>query len=166
MLSNLRFTRLVTPLLLGAACLVLSPALPAHAEAAAAPAADGQKQSGTHHRMSLEERIAKLHDALQLTSAKEAAWAPVAQAIRDGDAEVKAAKAERKSHYPDMSAIDNIVTYHKGTLALADAEDKLLAAFQPLYEQFPDAQKKLADTAIADFVQPHRHKGPFKPKES
>ncbi len=162
--ANILRFRHALPLILGFCCLsatglTVSPAYADPAAAAATPdTGDDAPQPARRHGLSLDQKLTKLHDALQITAAEEAGWASVAGAIREGAAEVRAAKLDRKAHYSDMTALANIETYHKVSLAMADSEVKLLAAFKPLYASFPAAQQKLADGAVADFLQPYHRK--------
>jgi hypothetical protein len=142
--------------------VAVAPARAADAAPAAASAssnsADDADQAPRARGLDLDARIAKLRDTLQITSAEDGKWQSVADAIRDGETEIRAALKERKAHYPAMTATANIESYQKVTVAHADAEAKLLSAFEPLYETMPDSQKKIADAAVSDYLQPHRRK--------
>jgi len=100
----------------------------------------------------VEQRIGSLHEKLKITIAQEAAWANVAQVMRDNSAAIEKLVAAKKAKTPaDMTAMDDLVTYQAFAQAHVDGLQKLTSSFRTLYEAMPDAQKKVADQAFRDF---------------
>jgi hypothetical protein len=100
----------------------------------------------------VEQRIGSLHEKLMITSAQEAAWANVAQVMRDNSTAIEKLVAAKKGKTPEnMTAVDDLVTYQAFAQAHVDGLQKLTASFMTLYEAMPDAQKKVADQTFRDF---------------
>jgi len=125
---------------------------PLSAQTAATPPAVASDAAGARTE-TVEQRIVDMHQKLMITTPQEAAWASVAQVMRDNStamekliaANNKAKKAE------DMTALDDLMTYQSFAQAHLDGLQKLTASFTTLYEAMPDAQKKVADQAFRDF---------------
>jgi len=135
--------------------LVSSLALATSASADTMPAAQSKPLATTHASMPMgqhvEARIKTLHDKLNITSDQEEAWANVASAMRDNETAFKAMIDEREKGSANMTAVDDLASYQKLMQAHADNAQKVLDAFQPLYESMSDAQKKNADAVFGDF---------------
>lgn len=93
----------------------------------------------------IEARIKSLHDQLKITAAEEPKWSAVADAMRDNEKAVAALVAERAKKSKTMTAIDNLRSYQAIAKAHLNGIEKLLPAFEALYAEMPDTQKKLAD---------------------
>jgi hypothetical protein len=125
---------------------------PLSAQTAATPPAVASDAAGARTE-TVEQRIVDMHQKLMITTPQEAAWASVAQVMRDNStamekliaANNKAKKAE------DMTALDDLMTYQSFAQAHLDGLQKLTASFTTLYEAMPDAQKKVADQTFRDF---------------
>ncbi|GGD50614.1 Spy/CpxP family protein refolding chaperone [Caballeronia grimmiae] len=114
---------------------------PAVQKAASAPA-------GSKREARVEERIAKLHADLKITSAQEAQWAPFADAMRDNARAMSDLYRQRIAQRDSMSALDNMKQYQQITQANADGTKRLVDAFEPLYTSLSPEQRKLADTSF------------------
>ncbi len=115
-----------------------------------APArADDQAQTPAtkpvHHRMDVEGYIKAQHDALHITQAEEQLWGAVAQIIRDNAKAESALYKERHAKSKSMNAIDDLHSYAAIFQARADAINKMIPAFEALYNAMSPDQKKLAD---------------------
>lgn len=108
-----------------------------------------------------EDRIATLHNKLQITDAQTAAWETVAQVMRTNEAEISQLIYERHENPQSMSAIDDLNSYVAITQAHADASKRLLAAFQPLYSAMSPKQMKEADNVFGVF-EGHPNRKPTK----
>lgn len=105
---------------------------------------------GTHDRNMasrppVEARISDLHTRLQITSAQESLWQPVAQIMRDNATRTQSllkARADGASH---MSAVDDLRSYGQIAEAHADGIKTLTPAFEALYNSMSDVQKRNAD---------------------
>jgi protein CpxP len=109
--------------------------------AAAAPAAP----SNDPVQQRVEARIKQLHSQLHITAAEEPQWQQFAQTMRDNAREIDEAAMQRSQQYPTMTAVQNLQSYE--TLAESHAQhlQKLVPAFQSLYDAMSAEQKKTAD---------------------
>jgi protein CpxP len=140
------------PALLGATLLgttfLTSPVL---AQTAATPA-PAVSDATSAKAETLEQRISTLHDKLMITPGEEAAWASVAQVMRDNSAAIEKLVTAKKAKTPEnMTALDDLVTYQAFAQAHVDGLQKLTSTFKTLYDAMPDAQKKVADETFRDF---------------
>jgi len=141
--------------------LLLSPALAQTPAGADTPPAEAStsKHNGhhRHHRHAtkmetVEDRIARLHTALKITPEQDAAWAPVAQAMRDNAGAMDRLVADATATPPkDMTAVDDLKAYRKFAQAHADGLTTLIKAFETFYATLPADQQKLADDVFEKF---------------
>jgi periplasmic protein CpxP/Spy len=104
----------------------------------------------------VEQHIKELHDQLGITAAQEPQWAEYAQVVRDNAARMEPLFAARRKDVATMTAVDNMRSYAVLAQAHADNMAKLATAFQSLYDNFPDQQKKLADSVFREAYGGHR----------
>ena len=130
----------------------------------AAPAHPGTSAGKTTHRprragpRGVEARIADLHKRLKITADEEAQWKQVADVMRQNAAGIEAAIKERAQNAKTMNAMDNLRSYEKIAKAHEDGMQKLIPAFQTLYDSMPDAQKKNADAVFRSFAERHHRR--------
>jgi hypothetical protein len=93
----------------------------------------------------VETHIKHLHDKLGITSAEEPAWQAVAQAMRQNAEMMRQDYQMRSEKVANMTAIDNMRSYSHMAEQRAQEAQKMLAAFQPLYDQMSPEQKAKAD---------------------
>jgi periplasmic protein CpxP/Spy len=94
----------------------------------------------------VEQRIADLHTALQITPAQDSKWNEVAQAMRENaTAMQKLVAVNRETPPQNMTAVEDLESYQKFAQAHVDGLKNLISSFRALYAAMPDAQKKLAD---------------------
>jgi hypothetical protein len=103
----------------------------------------------------VETRITQLHDQLKITSAQETKWKAVAQVMRDNARSMDALMKKRSQAAAPMSAVDDLKSYREFTEAHAKGLQKLITAFEALYNAMPAAQKKNADQVFAQFQEPN-----------
>jgi hypothetical protein len=104
------------------------------------------------HHETIDERISTLHTRLNITPAEEAAWTPVAQAMRDNHAAMQRMLAARRAEAPhDQTAVEDLRTYERFTQAHVDGLKTLIASFETLYAQMPAAQQATADHVFKTF---------------
>lgn len=96
-------------------------------------------------RVPIETRITSLHTRLQITSAQESLWQPVAQIMRENANTMQTLLHEREAGASHMSAIDDLHAYARIAEAHADGIRKLTPAFESLYNSMSDVQKRNAD---------------------
>jgi hypothetical protein len=141
---------------LAVATLLGVPSLPgpafAQAAAQANPAAPAVADTPEAAAETLDQRIASLHDKLQITANQEELWMPVAQTMRDNSAEIQKLVVAKKAQSPaNMTALDDMMNYQAFAQAHVDGLKRLNATFKRLYNSLPDAQKAVADETFRDF---------------
>ncbi|HWG79766.1 MAG TPA: Spy/CpxP family protein refolding chaperone [Stellaceae bacterium] len=118
----------------------------------------------THKRASrtdrVEARIKQLHDQLKITAAQEPQWNAVAQAMRDDAQAMQSAIAKLRQNRAQATAIDELRGYEEVTETHVAGLQKLIPAFQALYDTMSPEQKKNADAAF--HRQRHRSRTPAK----
>ena len=114
----------------------------------AATVETGASNSRPAHAHDVESRIKTLHNALHITPDQEAAWKNVADAMRENAKAMDELRSQQAKDELTATAPNMINAYGKSTDAHADAIKKFAAAFDPLYEGMPPAQKKTADTVF------------------
>jgi len=96
----------------------------------------------------IEAHLKRLHAQLKITPAEEDQWSAMAQIIRDNEHQISSLLEARRVNAKSMTALDNLRGYQQLMQAHADGVAKLLPAFEQLYNQMPDAQKKVADNVF------------------
>jgi hypothetical protein len=135
----------------GAAFAQPSPATPAGAANNSGPtSSQPQAQMATRAAAAqpdarLEAHIKRLHEKLGITSAEETAWQGLVQAMRQNAESVRQEYAQRTQQMSNMTALDDMRSYASMAQARAAEAQKMLAAFQPLYDQMSPEQKAKAD---------------------
>jgi len=102
----------------------------------------------------VEARIKTLHDQLKITPAQEPQWNAVAETMRNNAQAMQGAIQQRRQNAGTMTAVDDLRSYQAITEAHAQGLQKLVPAFQALYDTMSDEQKKNAD---AIFGRQHHH---------
>lgn len=109
------------------------------------------KHDMKHHQdwsQHVEGRIADLHKKLQITSAQEELWGKVAQTMRDNATAMSDLVQKAQATEQQTSAIEDLQNYQKIAQEHADGAQRLVSAFQPLYDAMSADQKKVADTVF------------------
>jgi periplasmic protein CpxP/Spy len=126
----------------------VAPAQLAQATPPAPPPAATPKKPRRSRADRVEQRIASLHQALQITPDQETQWNAVAQAMRDHAGLMQQA-IEHREQNPAMTAVDDLKAYQGIAEANAQGMQKLVPAFETLYASLSDDQKKEADVLFA-----------------
>lgn len=156
------FTRSVAVAALLGATMLAGPlnaarAAPANAASfqlaqATAPQSQPAANAAATKAETVEQRIASLHTALQITPNEEAKWNSVAHVMRDNAAAMEKLSAEKTAQASQsMTAVDDLKTYEKFARAHVSGLKNLTASFEKLYAAMPDAQKKVADQVFQSF---------------
>ena len=134
--------------LLAVAALLALPAA-ASAQSAQAPATAAPPAAATPTVKSAEERverrIAALHAQLKITPAEQQQRDQFAQVMRDNAREMDQVFTQRAQQYESMNAVQNMQSYEQVAETHAQQLQKLVPAFQNLYNSMPDQQKQIAD---------------------
>jgi hypothetical protein len=121
----------------------------ASAQSAQAPATAAPSTAAMPTLKSAEERverrIAELHAQLQITPAEQQQWDQFAQVMRDNAREMDQVFTQRAQQYESMNAVQNMQSYEHVAETHAQQLQKLVPAFQNLYNSMPDQQKQIAD---------------------
>jgi protein CpxP len=122
--------------------------------AAASPLA-GHPVPGKNAEERVERRIKELHSQLQITPAEEPQWNEFAQVMRENARDMDQAFMQRAQQHPTMNAVQNMQSYEQLSEEHAQRVQKLLPAFQKLYDAMPDAQKRVADQVFRANAEKH-----------
>jgi hypothetical protein len=96
----------------------------------------------------VEARIKRLHDDLKITADQETQWKAVAEAMRDDGKAMQATIAERRQNRATSTAVDDLRSYQKVAETHVQGLQRLIPAFQALYDTMSPDQKKNADTVF------------------
>jgi len=105
----------------------------------------------------VEAHIKQLHTQLKITQAEEKDWQQFADTMRGNARDMQAAMQEREQRYPSMNALQNMESYQKLAETHAEHLQKLVSAFQTLYNALPDEQKKVADQVFKSRTESRQH---------
>jgi periplasmic protein CpxP/Spy len=130
---------------------------------ATAAAASSAEMRAAQHQQRVEERIAYLHSALKITADQEPQWKTFADTMRSNGQNMAELFKQRAESEGQRNALDDMKQYAQIAQAHADDMQKLVTAFEPLYNSFSPEQKKLADTTFRH-GQNEGHKGEAHPK--
>ncbi|MGH7014939.1 MAG: Spy/CpxP family protein refolding chaperone, partial [Stellaceae bacterium] len=128
---------------------------------AAAPAqspAPGAQDHGLSLSRRTDGRIAYMKAALRITPQQEPRWNKVAQALRENAHEADAARASfRAQRGQPQSAVEALQARGRFVALKAKQNDRLLAAFEPLYRSLSPEQKQAADQLLVPHHHHHHH---------
>lgn len=93
----------------------------------------------------VEHRINELHAQLRITPTEQQQWDQFAAVMRENARDMDQAFMQRAQQFPSMNAVQNMESYEQIAEAHAQHLQKLVPAFQNLYNTMPDQQKRLAD---------------------
>ena len=82
----------------------------------------------------VETRIKELHAQIGITQAQAAQWDRFAQVMRDNARDMDRILSERAQQFPSMNAVQDMQSYEQVAEAHAQHLQKLVPAFQSLYE--------------------------------
>ncbi len=106
----------------------------------------------------IEQRIASLKADMQITPDETDTWNAVAAVMRSNAADMEKLAADRRAQSTaDITALDDLLTYQAFAQAHVDGLANLTKTFTVLYNQMPDAQKKVADGVFRGFGRPRAH---------
>ena len=126
------------------------------------PAAPEPVHSDRGAQARVEKRISDLYKQLQITDAQKPQWEQFAQVMRDNAVSMETLYQDRASRLESMSAVENMQSYEKIAEQHAADMQKLLPAFEALYNSLSDRQKTAADRtfrASAERFARHREHG-------
>ena len=159
----MRLIRLSGAAPIAIAALLCAPAAMAQSQSAAAqgttpppPAAEASPPvAGKNAEERVEGRIKELHAQLRITPAEEPQWNEFAQVMRENARDMDQAFLQRAQQFPTMDAVQNMQSYEQIAEEHAKRVQKLVPAFQKLYDAMPDQQKRLADQVFRANAEKH-----------
>jgi hypothetical protein len=125
------------------------------------PAAPMKDAKTGRHEDRVEKRITNLHARLKITPAQEQEWNQFAQVMRDNARQMDQDYQQRSQRVQEMSALDNMQSYAKIAEAHAQDVQKLVPAFETLYNSMSAEQKHTADQVFRSYAERahQRHEG-------
>ena len=105
----------------------------------------GHPAAGKNAKERVEQRIKELYAQLRITPAERPQWDQFAEVMRENARDMDQAWLQRADHFQSMSAVQNMQSYEQIAEEHAQHLQKLVSAFQNLYNAMPDQQKQLAD---------------------
>ena len=148
-------------LALPGAALAQSPPSPGTQVATPPPPANttspmaGHPVAGKNAEERVENRIKELHAQLHITSAEEPQWNQFAGVMRDNAREMDQTLMQRAQQFQAMNAVQNLQSYGQLAEAHAQRVQKLIPAFENLYNAMPEQQKQLADQVFRGNAEKH-----------
>src|SRR5271156_2588794 len=149
--NRLASAALAALLSLPGAALAQSSQVPTPAPQGAAPPAAassplaGHPVAGKNAEERVEHRINELHAQLRITPAERPQWDQFAEVMRENARDLDQAFVQRAEQFQSMNALQNMQSYEQIAEAHAQHLQKLVPAFENLYNTMPDQQKRLAD---------------------
>jgi periplasmic protein CpxP/Spy len=149
--NNFASAAVAALLLLPAAAAAQTSPTPAAATPQAAPSPTasspmaGHPVAGKNAEERVERRIRELHAQLRITPAEQQQWDQFAGVMRENARDMDQLFIQRAQQLDSMSALQNMQSYEQIADAHAQHLQKLVSAFQTLYDAMPDQQKQLAD---------------------
>jgi len=136
--------RFLTPAVL-VVVMGIAPPAPAAPPAAASPPMTPQPVPGKSMEERVENHIKQLYAQLHITPDEQSQWDQFAQVMRDNARDMDRAFVQRAQQYSTMNAVQNMQSYQAIAEAHAQHLQKLVPAFDNLYNAMPEQQKKLTD---------------------
>ncbi|MGH7116727.1 MAG: Spy/CpxP family protein refolding chaperone [Stellaceae bacterium] len=131
---------------------------PATAPPAAATTAPSSPAAGASAEQRVEAHIKELRTELRITAAEQPQWEQFAQVMRQNARDMDQAFMQRAQQYPSMNAVQNMQSYEKIADAHVQHLQKLVPAFQNLYNAMPEQQQHVADQVFRANAQQHQQK--------
>lgn len=142
-----------------ALALAQSAATPAPAPAAPAAVAPGPAADRSAEAR-VEKRIKELHAQLHITAAQSAPWNEFATVMRGNAGAMDAAAAKRFEELPTMNAVQDLKSYEELAEQHVERLQKLIPAFEALYDAMSPQQKQIADRVFRGrTARSHHHRG-------
>jgi periplasmic protein CpxP/Spy len=159
MRTSLLQTVIATTAIIGLSAFAATAAPPAAGDPTATrpPVTSGgqsatKDQPNVRHNMAgkVEQRITDLHARLQITAAQQPQWDQFILVMRDNAQTMDQTFQHRVQTISAMTATENMQSY--ALLASTNAQDvqKLVPAFQALYDTMSESQKRTADQVFRD----------------
>jgi protein CpxP len=116
----------------------------------AQPMTKGQPSSGHDMAAKIEQRITDLHSKLHITPTQQPQWDRFSEVMRENARDTDQTFQHRVQAMASMTAAENMQSYAQVTSEYAQHMQKLVPAFQALYDTMSDNQKRTADQVFRD----------------
>jgi periplasmic protein CpxP/Spy len=116
----------------------------------------GHPVAGKNAAERVEHRITELHAQLRITPAERQQWDQFVEVMRENARDMDQAFIQRAQQFPSMNALQNMQSYEQLAEAHARHLQKLVPAFENLYNAMPDQQKRLADQVFRANAEQHQ----------
>jgi len=159
--NRFAFAAFAALLSLPAAAFAQSAQAPAPAAQQAAPPAAagspmaGHPVAGKSAEERVENRINELHAQLRIMPAEQQQWNQFAEAMRENARDMDQVLMQRSQQFQTMNALQNMQSYEQIAAAHAQHVQKLIPAFENLYNAMPDQQKRVADQVFRENAEKH-----------
>jgi uncharacterized membrane protein YfbV (UPF0208 family) len=110
----------------------------------------GHPVPGKNAEERVERRIKELHAQLRITPTEQPQWDQFAEVMRQNARDMDQAFIQRAQQFETMNAVQNMQSYEQLAEEHAQHVQKLVPAFQALYDAMPDQQKQLADQVFRE----------------
>jgi uncharacterized membrane protein YfbV (UPF0208 family) len=110
----------------------------------------GHPVPGKNAEERVERRIKGLHAQLRITPTEQPQWDQFAEVMRQNARDMDQAFIQRAQQFETMNAVQNMQSYEQLAEEHAQHVQKLVPAFQALYDAMPDQQKQLADQVFRE----------------
>jgi predicted outer membrane protein len=117
-------------------------------QAAASPTSSNAAPGTAEQRV--DEHIRQLHAQLRITPAEQPQWDRFAEIMRQNARAMDQEFAERRQQFPTMNALQNMQSYEKIAEVHAQQLQRLVPAFEKLYNAMPEQQKRLTDQVFRE----------------
>jgi uncharacterized protein YpuA (DUF1002 family) len=124
------------------------------APAATSPMA-GHAVPGNTAEERVERYIKDLHARLQITPAEETQWNQFAEVMRQNARDMDQVFRQRAEQFSSMNAVQNMQSYAQLAEDHAQRVQKLVPAFENLYNAMPEQQKQIADQVFRANAERH-----------
>jgi periplasmic protein CpxP/Spy len=106
----------------------------------------------------VETHITQLRAQLRITPAEQPQWNQFAQVMRENARAMDQAFMRRAQQYPTMNAVQNMQSYEQISATHAADMQRLVPAFEALYNAMPAPQKRVADQVFRANAEAHTQK--------
>ena len=127
---------------------------PPSPSAAASPRSANAVPNSAEQRV--DEHIRQLHAQLRITPAEQPQWDRFAEIMRQNARAMDQEFAERRQQFATMNALQNMQSYEKIAEAHAQHLQRLVPAFENLYNAMPEQQKRLTDQVFRENAEARR----------
>ena len=115
----------------------------------------GHPVAGKNAEERVERRIKELHAQLKITPGEEPQWSQFAEVMRQNARDMDQTFMQRAQQFDEMNAVQNMQSYEQLAEEHAQHVQKLVPAFQALYDAMPDQQKQLVDQVFRENAEQH-----------